>query len=407
MSTSDEAKRDAIRALAAKQDAAAAASDESLWSAIRAEFVTPDEFVHLEYGYYHPACRAVIEVETNAIRHAQRQGSHYKRTEMNADREAARADLARVAGADAEEVVITRNTTEALNIVIAGIPLAKGDEVICSDQDYPSMVEAWDQRAQKTGVTIRSVQVPLDPESDEEVIDCFAAAINAHTRVLFITHLIHFTGHVLPIQKLCALGRSRGLQVIVDAAHSFGQLDFSVTSLGCDYLAASLHKWLAAPLGLGLLYVRRDRIAAVEPLFADTRLPRSDIRKLEHFGNRPDSAHIGLREAIRWHEAISTPVKCARLNYLQRRWTELARTLPRIRVITPRSPARHGAIGAFVVEGLDPVLVAQRLMTDHGIFVNATDHPSLKAVRVTPGMPTSTEQIDKLVAALKDLVGLR
>ena len=148
------------------------ATDEGFWSTVRSEFVTPDEFIHLEYGYYHPVCRAVFEVDVQAMRSAQRRGAHYKRGEMNADREAARADLARLAGVSAEEIIITRNATEALNIVINGIPLAPGDEVICSDQDYPSMVEAWEQRAQRSGVSIRCVQLPLDPKSDDEIITC-------------------------------------------------------------------------------------------------------------------------------------------------------------------------------------------------------------------------------------------
>jgi selenocysteine lyase/cysteine desulfurase len=160
----------------------------------------------------------------------------------------------------------------------------------------------------------------------------------------------------------------------------------------------------APPLGLGMLYVRRDRIPALEPLFADTRLPRSNVRKLEHFGNRPDSAHIGLREAIRWQEAIGAPAKSARLRFLQRRWTEVVRTLSRVRVLTPSDPTRHGAIGAFSIEGMEPRAIVDRLMREHGIFVNAIDHPFLRGVRVTPGMPTTAEHIDRLVLALRTLV---
>jgi selenocysteine lyase/cysteine desulfurase len=403
MSKDPAVQREEIRATVLAGSPEELARDESFWSRIREEFEVPEDFVHLEYGYYHPACRAVIEVEINAVRAAHRRGTHYKRNEMSSDREAARSDLARLAGADPEEIIITRNTTEALNIVIQGIPLARNDEVICSDQDYPSMVEAWEQRVQRTGIVVRSISLPLDPASDAEVVDRFAAAITPRTRVLFVTHLINFTGQVLPVAKLCALGRQHGLQVIVDAAHSFAQLDFSIASLDCDYLAASLHKWLAAPLGLGMLYVRRDRISALEPLFADTRLARSDIRKLEHFGNRPDSAHIGLREAIRWQEAIGAPVKSARLHFLQRRWTGVARTLPRVRMLTPSDPTRHGAIGAFSIEGMEPREVVDRLMREHGVFVNALDHPFLRGVRVTPGMPTTAEQIDRLILALRAL----
>jgi selenocysteine lyase/cysteine desulfurase len=323
---------------------------------------------------------------------------------MNRDREAARLDLACIAGADPEEIIITRNTTEALNIVIGGIPLSPGDEVVCSNQDYPSMVEAWEQRALRSGVVIKTVILPLDPQSDDETIEAFAAAITPRTRVLFVTHLINFTGQVLPAQRLCALAREGGLQVIVDAAHSFAQLDFSMESLDCDYLAASLHKWLAAPLGLGMLYVRRERIESLEPMFADTRVSRADIRKLEHFGNRPDSAHLGLREAIRWHDAMTTPVKRARLSFLQRRWSENARQLRGVKMLTPRDPARHGAIGAFAIEGLEPRRIVERLMCDHGFFVNAVDHSLLRGVRVTPGLPTSVEQVDRFSEALEAIV---
>ena len=392
-----------IGSLASATSPDALATNEGFWAMVRAEFARPEDFVHLEYGYYHPACHAVIATEIATITEAQRRGSHYKRHEMNADREAARTDLARVAGASPEEVILTRNTTEAFNIILRGLPLARGDEIVHSDLDYGGVVEALEQRAQRDGVVLRPVTLPPEPSTDAEIIARFTAAITPRTRAILITHVINHTGQVLPVKALCALGRSRGLEVIVDAAHSFAQFAFTVGELDCDYLGASLHKWLAAPLGTGLLYVRRSRIATLEPLFSDTGQPVDNIRKLEHFGNRPDSAHRGLREAIRLHEAIGAPAKQARLRFLQHRWTSIARTLPGVRVLTSADPSRHGAIGTFAIEGMEPKAIVDRLMSEHGIFVNAVDHPRAPCVRVTPGLATSLEDIDRLLAALRSI----
>lgn len=381
------------------------AGDEAFWARVRAEFVTPADYIHLEYGYYHPACRAVLAAEIATMTMAQREAAHYKRTGMSADREAARADLARLAGADQEEVVIARNATEAMNIVIMGLPLRAGDEIVYSNLDYGSVVEALEQRARRDGLTLRQVTLPPPEAGDAGIVARFAAAFTPQTRAVVLTHVINHTGQVLPVRELCALARARGVETIVDAAHAFAQLAFTVDELGCDYLGASLHKWLAAPLGTGLLYVRKEKIAALAPLFGDTTRAATDVRKLEHFGNRPDSAHVGLREAIRWHTALGTPVKSARLRCLQRRWTVPARALPRVRVLTPAEPERHGAIGVFAIEGLAPKQIVETLMTRYGIFVNAIEHPDAAGVRVTPGVMTRAEDIDQLVAALREIAG--
>ncbi|MBI2516550.1 MAG: aminotransferase class V-fold PLP-dependent enzyme [Opitutae bacterium] len=396
--------REQLAASSARSAPEALAHDDTFWTRVAAEFAKPADFVHLEYGFYHPVCRAVFEAEVAAMRQSQICAAHYKRNEMRADYEAARAELAQLVGAAPEEVAITRNASESMNIIIRGIPLAPGDEVVGAELDYGSMVEAWEQRVRQEGIALRAVELPFDPRSDDEIVQCFAAAITPRTRVLYITHLVHFTGHLLPVRRLCQLGRERGLLVVVDAAHSFAQVPFTPAEIDCDFLGASLHKWLAAPLGLGMLYVRRDRIAGLHPLFGDARLPAGDIRRLEHFGNRPDSAHIGLREAIRWHGAMGgAAVKRARLLALQRRWMEAARALPRLRLLTPRDPARHGSLGTFAVDGLAPAAVAERLMREHRIYVNVIQGPRVAGVRVTPGLATTFAEIDQLVAALEAL----
>lgn len=377
--------------------------DESFWERVRREYEMPSEYTHLEFGYYHPAARGVIAAEIEMIRYAQRRGSFYKRGDMERDREMARRDLARIAGASPEEIVVTRNATEAMNIIIQGIPLKTGDEIIHCDRDYPSVVEALEQRARRDGLKLSPVSLASTNVSDANIVDRFSNAIGPRTRALLITHVINLTGQVLPLRELCALGRRHNLHVIVDAAHSFAQLDYSVGEVGCDYLGASLHKWLGAPLGTGLLYVKRDRISELQPLFADTRVASGDIRKLEHFGNRPDSAHVGLRTAIAWHEALGVANKQARLRYLQQRWTRAVREMPNIVVLTPPEPNAQSAIGAIAFPGRNPFAIAKALMDRHQIFVNGFEHPAVSGVRVTPGLPTSVLEIDRLIEALRDL----
>jgi len=379
------------------------AVDESFWARVAGEYDCDPSFIQLNYGFYHPAARTVVEAEVAALRAINRRGSHFKWRDAEALFENARRELAQLAGVDPAEIVITRNASEALNIVIQGLALGAGDEVVCTNQEYTATDQAWDQRARQDGIRVRRVAVPLDPASDEEIIRLFEAEITDRTRVIEVPHLVHFTGQVLPVEKLGELARRRGLPILVDAAHSFAQLDFSIRELNCDYLAASLHKWLGAPLGTGLLYVRADRIAGVRPFFGDTHFAEENIRKLERFGNRPDSAFAGIRTAIQWHHAIGgTAVKQARLAELQRSWTEPLRRHPRYRLLTPGAAGRHGAIGTFTLEGVPPEDVFNYLREQFGIFTVVQKSALYSGVRVTPGLPTSREHIVRLVEALTE-----
>jgi selenocysteine lyase/cysteine desulfurase len=379
----------------------ALAEDEAFWTRWAREYERDERFAQLNYGYYHPSLRPVLEVELAMARELNRRGAQFKLTETANLLESARAELAQLAGVEREEVVITRNATEALNIVIQGFPLATGDEVVASDQDYDSMTQAWDQRARVDDVRIRRAAIPIDPADDAEVVRAFEAEITGRTRLLHVTHVIHTTGHVLPVAKLCALGKRRGIPVLVDAAHSFAHIDFSIRELDCEFLGTSLHKWLGSPLGTGMLFVRKDRIPTLRPLFGDSRRDPGDIRRLEHFGNRPDSAIAGLREAIRWHRALTTPVKYARLHSLQRSWTERVRAMPRFRLFTPKKPERHGAIGAFALEDAPAEKLCAYLQEKHSLFAAVQKVGAESVVRVTPGLPTSRGEIDRLVAALE------
>jgi selenocysteine lyase/cysteine desulfurase len=396
----DPISLDELSRLTASTPTAQLAGDEAFWARLATGYDRDDGFVQLNYGHYHPSLRPVVEVEVQALRELNRRGGHFKRFDSAPLLEATRADLAALAGVDPGEIAITRNASEALNVVLQGLQLAPGDELVCSDQDYAAVAQACDQRARADGVVLRRVPVPLDPQSDEEVVQAFAAALGPRTRLLLVTHLIHFTGQLLPAAKLCALGRRHGVPVLVDAAHSFAQIDFSIAALGCDYLAASLHKWLGGPLGTGLLYVRKEQIGGLRPLFGDTQHAIDDIRRLERFGNRPDSAWAGLREAVRWHRALGTPLKQERLRLLQRSWSEPLRDRPAFRVFTPRDPARHGALGLLALPGVPAEQLFHYLLDEQKIFTALFQTDRFDAVRVTPGLPTSRAETARLLAAL-------
>ncbi len=395
---------DELARLSRQQTATALAEDEPFWQRYACGYVRDESFSQLNYGYYHPSLIPVLDAEIEAMREINRRGSHFKRWQSEECLELARTDLATLAGVDPEELIITRNASEALNIIIQGLTYEPGSEVICSDQDYTAMNQAWDQQAQRDGFRVRRVAIPLDPVSDDEVVRSFEAEITPRTRLIMVTHLIHLTGQILPVERLCALARAKGIPVLVDAAHSFAQIAFSIRDLGCDYLGASLHKWLGAPLGTGMLYVRRDRISGVRPFYGDTEHAKTDIRKLERLGNRPDSTHIGLREAIRWHQALGTAPKQARLAWLHRRWAEPTRRFARYRVLTPSRSGCFGAIGAVALDGVPALALRDYLLERHALFTTAVNLPTGDALRISPGMPTSAAEIGRLLEGLEAAV---
>jgi selenocysteine lyase/cysteine desulfurase len=248
----------------------------------------------------------------------------------------------------------------------------------------------------------RVVQIPLHPRSDDEVVQAYAAAITPRTRLLMICHIVNLKGQVLPVRKVAEMAHARGVAVMVDGAHAFGQLDFRIPDLGADYYAASLHKWIGAPLGAGILYVRKDRIRGLWPMFGDEGFADDDVRKLNHTGTHPCHTDLGIEDAIAFHERIGIARKEARLRYLQGYWTSQVRGRPRIVLNTPSDPARTCAIANVGVEGIAPGELARRLMDEHRIWTVAIDRPEagIRGVRITPHLFTTTGELDALVRGL-------
>jgi len=381
------------------------AQDEAFWAEIRGHYPTANRFINLENGFYCFQPDVVMDAYVENVRAINGEASHYMRTRLDTDVARVRASMARFAGCPVEELIVTRNTTESLDTVINGFDWKPGDEAVMGNQDYGAMLDMFALQARRHGMVNRIVDLPLHPKSDEEVVDCYRRAITDRTRLMMVSHIVGGTGQVLPVAKICDMAHALGVEVMVDGAHSFAHLDFRIPDLRCDYYGASLHKWLSAPLGVGLLYVRQDRIAKLWPMFGDAGMADDDIRKLNHRGTHPIHTDLTLDRAIAFHESIGSARKAARLRYLQSYWTSRVRGVPGITLYTPAETERHAAIGNVGVDGVAPATLAQRLFDEFNIYTVAIDRVPVHGVRVTPQIYTSIAELDALTAALTSIAG--
>lgn len=377
----------------------ALAAREAFWANIRREWTQSADFINLESGYYSPAPDEVLDARCASIRRINETPSFYMRRQQDDDRERVRAMLAELAGCPADEVALTRNTTESLNIVLAGLDLPADAEVLHAQREYPSMKEALQQRSQRYGLKLRQIELPDVPDSPEQVVELYTKSFGPKTRAVLVSHLVYLNGQVLPVREIAAAARERDIEVIIDGAHSFAHLDYTVPELGGQYFGASLHKWLSSPLGLGILWMRKDRIERVWPLFGDVSAPRDDIRKFEHQGTQPVSSIRTLANAIRFHRTIGAARKEARLRYLKDSWVDRVADLPRVRIHTPRSAAQSCAIANIEVDGMTPKDLADALFDRFRIFTVAVSI----GVRVAPNLFTRPSDLDSLVKAIRTL----
>lgn len=378
--------------------------DEAYWSIVRSAFRREGDFINLENGYFSPQPESVREYTNRQGAHINATSSFFMRREQEAAVENARVALAGLLGVPAEELALTRNTTESLNTVIAGFPWRAGDEVVIGDQDYGSMNEAFMQNARRYGFTVRTAAVPLLPENDEAVVKAYVSLIGPRTRMLHLTHLINLSGQVIPIAAIANAARQvrPDICVVVDAAHSVAQLDFTLPDLGADIVAASLHKWLCNPLGAGMLWMKAPWIPQIWPLMADVSVSPFNIRRFEHQGTRPIQNLMSIPAAIQFHRRIGAGLKAARLRYLMQRWAEPASAMPALRLLTPwNREGRNSAIATLAHDSLSPGQFAKILFDKHRIFTVAIEHPVINGIRITPHLFTKPEEVDALIAALK------
>jgi len=381
------------------------AQDEAFWAEIRRRYLLTTDYINLENGYYSMQAQPVLEAFIGRVREVNLRASYYMRTRQFDDKAAVRDRLAALAGVPPAELIVTRNTTESLDTVIGGFPWQAGDEAVMAAQDYGAMLDMFRLQARRHGIVNRVVSLPPDPASDEEVVSLYEGAVTPRTRLLMVCHMVNITGQILPVAKIADMAHGHGVRVMVDGAHSFAQLDFQVPDLRADYFAASLHKWLGAPLGAGILHVRRDRIAELWPTFADLSFADDDIRKLNHTGTHPVHTDLAINDALDFHLSIGTARKEARLRYLQHHWTDQVRGRRGISLNTPSDPRRSCAIANVAVAGLEPAALARTLLERYRIWTVAIDGAGVRGVRVTPQLFTTTAELDALVRALTELAG--
>ncbi|MEU8384221.1 aminotransferase class V-fold PLP-dependent enzyme [Streptosporangium sp. NPDC048865] len=386
------------------------ARDETFWAAVARQYRVSPDFVNLENGYYGIMPEPVRLAYHRNVDRLNELNSHLLRTSYADRATEVRKRVAAVLGASHEEIALTRGGTEALQNLIGGYNrLRPGDAVMYTDLDYHSGRYAMNWLRTRRGVDVERMAVP-EPATRRAVLDAYARALRDRPRVrlLLLSHMNNRTGLVLPVAEIVAMARARGVDVIVDAAHSWGQLDFTVDDLGADFAVFSLHKWMGAPLGSGFLYIRENRLADVDPAFADETYPAGDIRSRVHSGTMDVAPILTVGTALDFHDALGAGPKQARLRFLRDRWVHQVIDVPGVEILTPEEPAMYGAMTAFRITGrtseADNVAIAADLMDRHRIFTVRRGGPVRgDCVRVTPALFTSRDQVDLLAVAVREL----
>jgi selenocysteine lyase/cysteine desulfurase len=389
----------------AKVPAEKLAADEDFWLSIRNGYKLKTEYINLENGYYCIQPQETLEAYVKHVREINMQGAYYMRTVQYENKKRVAGKLADLAGCEKEELIITRNTTESLDMIISGLDWKKGDEAVMADQDYGAMLDMFTQVSKRYGMTNKVISIPNHPKSDEEIVQLYANAITSNTKLLMICHMINITGQILPVRKICDMAHSKGVPVMVDGAHAFAHLTFKLSDLNCDYYGCSLHKWLSVPLGAGFLYVKKENISKVWPLFAESERDPNDISRLNHTGTIPVHTDLAIENAIDFYNKLGAKRKEERLKYLQTYWTKQVRALKNVILNTPEDPERSCAIANVGIKGMKPTDMAKTLLDKYKIYTVAIDGKGVQGCRITPNVYTTTTELDQFVKALKEMAG--
>lgn len=378
------------------------ARDEDFWLQVRHAFTIDRNHINLNSGSVSPAPRSVQQAVTDYWTVMNMSPSLYVDEQLLPRLDVPRRHLAQLFGCDPEEMALTRNTSEAMQILQFGLPLERGDEVLTTTQDYPRMLTAWRQREAREGIVVKTVAFPVPPASHDDLVQRIERAITARTKVILICHVTYTTGQIFPVRRICQLARARGIETIVDGAHGFAQFPFTRDELDCDYYATSLHKWLTAPIGTGFLYVRRSKIGNIWPLMAAPLAMRDDIRKFEQIGTFPVAIPGGITEAATFHQSLGGARKAARLRYLRRRWVARLRDLPRVRVLNRDEPEHTCGLGALAMDGLDAEALTAFLERRYRIHVRPRFVAGeFSCIRVAPNVFTTLEEVDLFATAIE------
>lgn len=379
-----------------------AAGDEDLWREIQQAFTVDRTIVNLNNGGVSPSPRIVQEAMKRHLDYSNTATAYTMWRIQEPQREAVRQRLARQWGVDPEEVALTRNSSESLETCQYGIDLNPGDEVLTTTQDYPRMITTFKQRERRDGIMLRQFRIPVPCEDNRMILRLFEENITDRTRVILLCHVINLTGQILPVRQVVEMARKRNIAVIVDGAHALAHMDFKISDLNCDYYGVSLHKWLFAPHGTGLLYVRRDRIRNLWPMMAAGPEMDDNIRKFEEIGTHPAANYLAIAEALTFHQGIGGRRKEARLRYLRNTWAErLLKHSDRVRLHTSLKKDFSCAIATVQVEGLDTLKLSEWLFNQHRIFTVAIVHDEFNGLRITPSVYTTLEELDRFCEAVE------
>jgi selenocysteine lyase/cysteine desulfurase len=382
------------------QSPASLADDETFWAHVQDSFALSPDLIDMNNGGVSPSPKVVIKAMKTNLDMSNRAPSYYMWRILDRGREPLRKDLARIAGCSAEEVAIQRNTSEALETVIFGLPLKAGDEIVVSKQDYPNMLNAWKQREGREGIKLVWADLELPSEDNDYLAGQYSKLFTNRTKLVHITHVINWNGQIMPVRQIADAARQRGIDVLVDGAHSFAHFPFTIPSLNCDYFGTSLHKWLTACIGTGMLYVRKEKIRDLYPLFSAPDPKADDIRKFEHLGTRPFFIEQAIVQAIGFYEMIGAARKEERLHYLKTYWMKGVSGIPKIRLHTSMKAGFGCAIGMVSVEGRSPADLEKFLLEKYRIHTVAIDWENIHGVRITPNVYTSTKDLDLLIKGI-------
>lgn len=382
---------------------AGSAENEDFWNWVRESYTVSPNIVNLNNGGVSPQPRIVQDAHIRNYQLSNEGPSYFMWRILDQQREGLRVKLAELCGVLPEEIAINRNATEGLNSVIFGLDLKEGDEVVLSTFDYPNMTNAWKQREKRDGIKLVWVNIPQPSEDDKTIVKLYEDAITSRTKIVHVTHLINWTGNIVPSKAIADMAHKKGCEVIVDAAHSFAHIDFKIEDTGADYLATSLHKWLCAPFGSGLMYIRKEKIKKVWALLSAVEPDGGDIKKFESLGTRSFASEMAIGTAVDFHSLIGAQRKEARLRYLKDYWAEKASKLPKANLYTSLKPQYSCAIATFGFSGWDAHQIDNKLFEKYKIHTVSIVHEKVNGVRITPNVYTSLRDLDLLVKGLTDI----
>ena len=381
------------------------ATDEEFWYWVQQSFTSSPNILNMNNGGVCPQPKVVQDVFEHYNRVSNEGPAYFMWRVVDSGRENVRKELSGLAGCSPEEIAIQRNTTEALEAVIFGLDLKEGDEVVLTKQDYPNMINAWKQREKRDGIVLKWINLDQPIEDEDKIVELYKDAFTSRTKIVEIMHIINWSGQILPAKKIAQAAHENGIEVMLDGAHSFAHIRFSIPDMECDYFGTSLHKWLFAPFGTGLLYVKKDKISKLWPLLAPGDPESDDIRKFEALGTRSMPAEMAIGKAVDFHYLLGAERKEARLRFLKNYWMERIKNHPKVKFFTSFKPEFACGLGNFGIEGIEPDEIQKRLFNKYKIFTVAINWENIHGVRVTPNVYTTLNEMDYLVNSILEIAG--